>query len=103
MMVFIEESRGALGVEPICNVLQFAPFTLRPQRRRGRDSTRNGCLDHVQHAKCVQKKAVAMIGHCQKPGQMHGRTRKASHWQAMTHGLIPRKGGIGGAGHVKHW
>ena len=27
MTVFIEESRGSYGVEPICRVLQFAPST----------------------------------------------------------------------------
>jgi transposase InsO family protein len=40
MMDFIEESREALGVEPICKALQFAPSTYRDRRAIARDPDR---------------------------------------------------------------
>ena len=39
-MDFIEESRGALGVEPICKALQFAPSTYYDRRAIVRDPHR---------------------------------------------------------------
>jgi len=60
-------------------------------------------MTRTQHSECVQKKAVALIGHRQKPRHMYGYVEKAGHSQAMAHGFIPRKGGSGGVGHVKHW
>ena len=40
MMDFIEESRGAFGVEPICKALQFAPSTYYDRRAIVRDPER---------------------------------------------------------------
>ena len=40
MIDFIEESREALGVEPICRALQFAPSTYYDRRAIARDPGR---------------------------------------------------------------
>jgi len=40
MIDFIEESREALGVEPICKALQFAPSTYYERRAIARDPER---------------------------------------------------------------
>jgi len=40
MIAFIEESREALGVEPICKALQFAPSTYYDRRAIARDPER---------------------------------------------------------------
>jgi putative transposase len=40
MIAFIEESRGALGVEPICRTLQIAPSTYYDRRAIARDPDR---------------------------------------------------------------
>ena len=40
MTAFIEESRESFGVEPICNALQFAPYTYYDQRAIARDPDR---------------------------------------------------------------
>ena len=40
MMDFIEESREALGVEPVCRALQFAPSTCYDRRAIARDPER---------------------------------------------------------------
>jgi len=40
MIAFIEESRDALGVEPICRALQFAPSTYYERRAIALDSER---------------------------------------------------------------
>ena len=40
MIAFIEESREALGVEPICRALQFAPSTYYDRRSIVRDPDR---------------------------------------------------------------
>jgi putative transposase len=40
MIAFIEESREALGVEPICKALQFAPSTYYDRRAIARDPDR---------------------------------------------------------------
>jgi len=40
MVAFIEESRGVLGVEPICRALQFAPSTYYGRRAVARDPQR---------------------------------------------------------------
>ena len=43
MIAFIEESREALGVEPICKALQFAPSTYYDRRAIARDPELASC------------------------------------------------------------